>query len=53
MDVLSHVRLCASTWTVARQAPLSREFPQAGILEWGAISLSRDQTRVSCVSPEL
>ena len=43
-------------WTVAGQAPLSREFFLARILEWVAISSSkgsfqpRDQTHVSCVS---
>ena len=51
--MLSHVRLCATPWTVVRQAPLSMEFSQARILEWVAISLSRDQTWVSCVSPVL
>ena len=57
--VLSHfssVRLCATPWTVARQAPLSMGILPARILEWVAMSssrgssLPRDQTRVSYVS---
>ena len=42
--------------TVARQAPLTMEFPQARILERVAISLSRgtfqyrDQTHISCIA---
>ena len=28
---LSHVRLCASPWTAARQAPLSTRFPNPGV----------------------
>ena len=28
MFVLSHVQLCAASWTVAHQAPLSMEFPR-------------------------
>ena len=43
----------ATPWTIARQAPLSVEFSQTRLLEWVAVSLSRDQTRVSCVSPAL
>ena len=49
---LSHVRLFATPWTIAYQAPLSM-IPQARILEWVAISFSRgstqprDQTRIS------
>ena len=31
----------ATPWTVARQAPLSLGFPQARILEWVAIFISR------------
>ena len=41
--LLSHfscIRLFATPWTVAHQAPLSMEL-QARILEWGAISFSR------------
>ena len=52
---LSRVRLFATPWTVAYQAPLSMGFFQAIVLEWIAISFSkgssqpRDQTRVSCI----
>ena len=38
---LSHVRLCASPWTVALQAPLSTGILQARMLEWVGISSSR------------
>ena len=41
--VLSHfscVRLSATQWTMARQAPLSHGILQARILEWVAISFS-------------
>ena len=46
----------ATTWTVARQAPLSMKFLQARILDQVAISFSRrsswlrDRTRVSCIA---
>ena len=52
----SCVQLFVTLWTVARQAPLSIGILQARILEWVAISFSRessqprDQTHVSCVS---
>ena len=36
----SHVRLCATPWTAAHQAPPVPGIPQARILEWGAISFS-------------
>ena len=48
--------LFATLWTIARQDPLFVEFFQARILEWVAISYSResswprDQTCISCVS---
>ena len=48
--------LFATLWTIARQDPLFVEFFQARILEWAAISYSResswprDQTCISCVS---
>ena len=51
----SCLTLC-NLWTVAHQAPLSMEFPQARTLEWVAMPSSRgsswprDQTRVSHVS---
>ena len=39
---LSHVRLSATPWTVAHQAPMSMGILQAGILDWVALSSSRD-----------
>ena len=42
MKLLSHVRLFGTPWTVARQSPLSTGTLQARILEWIAISFSRD-----------
>ena len=53
---LSHVRLCATPWTVARQAPLSMGILQARILEWVAMPSSRgafqptDRTQVPYVA---
>ena len=50
--LLSSIRLFATPWTAACQAPLSMGFPQARILEWVAMpsprgsSQPRDQTRV-------
>ena len=55
-QLLSHVQLFATLWTVACQAPHSMEFFQARMLEWVAISFSRgsswpkDWTHVSFVS---
>ena len=40
--MLSRVRLSATPWTVARQAPLSLGILQARILEWVAMPSSRD-----------
>ena len=37
----SPVRLFATPWTTARQAPLSMGFSKAGMLEWVAVSSSR------------
>ena len=37
---LSHVRLLATPWTAAYQAPPSMGFFQARVLEWGAIAFS-------------
>ena len=51
---LSRVRLFATLWTIAHQAPLSMGILQARTLEWVAIPSSkgssqpRDQTQVSC-----
>ena len=44
---LSCVRLFATPWTVVYRAPPSMGFFQARVLEWVAISFSRDWTRVS------
>ena len=55
-QLLSHVRLSATSWTAAHEAPLSMGFFPARILEWVAISFSRgssrprDWTWVFCVS---
>ena len=54
-----HVRVFATPWTVARQAPLSIGILQARILEWIAMPSSRglsqyrDQTQVSCIAGRL
>ena len=37
---LSLVRLLATLWTAAHQAPPSMGFFQARVLEWGAIAFS-------------
>ena len=39
-EVAQSVRLFATPWTVAYQAPLSMGFFQTRILEWGAIAFS-------------
>jgi len=39
VKLLSHVRLFATPWTVAHQAPPSLEFFQARVLEWVSHSL--------------
>ena len=43
--LLSHVRLFATLWTVARQAPLSKGILQARILEWVVIPFSRGSSQ--------
>ena len=53
LNHFSRVRLFATLWTVAHQAPLSMGNFQARILEWVAMPSSRksapkDRTRVSC-----
>ena len=56
MKSLSHVRLFATQWTVACQAPLSMGIFQARILEWVVMPSSRgssqprDRTYVSCIA---
>ena len=42
MLVVSRVRLSLTLWTVACQTPFSIDYFQAKILEWIAISFSRD-----------
>ena len=42
----SHVQLCATLWTVARQAPLSMGILQARILEWVAMPSSRGSSQL-------
>ena len=41
----SHVRLFASLWTVACQTPLSMGILRARILEWVAVSSSRESSK--------
>ena len=56
VQLLSHVQLFVTLWTVAHQAPPSTGILQARILEWVAMSSSRgssqprDQTQVSCIA---
>ena len=56
---LGRVRLFATPWTVAHQAPLSMGIFQARILEWTAISSSRAssqpryQTHISCTGRQV
>ena len=56
---LSHVRLSATPWTAAHQAPLSMRISQTRILEWVAVSSSRgsfhprDQTWVSHIGRQV
>ena len=53
---LSHIRLFATPWTIAHQAPLSMGITQASTLEWVAMPSSRgsfqpeDWTQVSCIA---
>ena len=55
-QVLSHVRLFATPWTVAHQAPLSIGILQTRILEWVPMPSSkgsfqtRDRTQVSFIA---
>ena len=54
--VTESVRLCATPWTIAHQAPLSMGTLQARILEWFAILFSRgssqprDQNCICCIA---
>ena len=55
-QLLSHIWLFMTPWTVICQALLSMGFPRQEYLEWGAISFfressqPRDRTRVSCIN---
>ena len=55
-ELLSHIRLLATPWTVARQAPLSMEFSRQEYWSGSPIPFSRgssqskDQTQVSCIA---
>ena len=42
VQLLSHVRLFVTPWTVARQTPLSMGILQARILDWVAMPSSKD-----------
>ena len=43
--LLSLVRLFATPWTVAHQAPLPMEILQARMLEWVAIPFSKESSQ--------
>ena len=43
--LLSRLLLFATPWAIARQAPLSMEILQAGILEWVAMPSSRGSSQ--------
>ena len=47
VKLLSHVRLLATPWTAAHQAPPSMGFFQAKVLEWGAIAFSEKDLDLS------
>ena len=53
--LLSRLLLFATPWAIARQAPLSMEILQAGILEWVAMPSSRgsSQSGIQLSSPAL
>ena len=53
LNRFSRVRLCATLWTAAHQAPLSMEISQARILEWVAISESRESSQTQRLNPQL
>ena len=44
LSCFSYVLLIVTLWTVVHQTPLSVGILQARILEWGAISYSRDSS---------
>ena len=45
-QLLSHVQLFATPWTVAYQVPLSMGILQARIQEWVAMPSSRESSRL-------
>ena len=45
LSCFSHVKLCATLWIVACQAPLSLRILQARLLAWVAISSSRGSSQ--------
>ena len=45
MCMVSGVRIFATLWTVARQTSLSMEFPRQEILEWVALSFTRQSSQ--------
>ena len=49
----SRVQLCATLWTVARQAPLSLGILQARILEWASMPSSRGLVTLKCRSDHI
>ena len=53
LSCFSHVRLFATLWTVARQAPLSMVILNTRILEWADISFSRDLSNPGTELPSL
>ena len=46
VQLLSQVRLFLTPWTVAHQAPLFRGILQARILEWVAMTSSRESSQL-------
>ena len=57
--VLSHVQLSETPWTGVHRALLSMEFSRQEILEWVAVSYSRESSRprgwthISCISRQI
>ena len=50
VNLLSHVRLLATPWTAAYQAPPSMGFFQARVLEWVAIAFAKRLTDTITIS---
>ena len=59
MCTLSSIRLFATPWSIAYQAPLSMGFPRQEYLAWVAMPSSResswprDRTRISCIGRQI